>query len=240
MCAGSRDDHAPESFHSLLLRHRGRTGLIQRELAIRAGVSQRSVQDWESGVTVPSAERLRGLLRALLEARGLTPGQELAEAHALWEAAQSEGSRMNTPFDAAFFADLLATDAPPATPEPVRPSLVDRDAGSGAGRPVRAQDWGDAPDSADFVGRTDELSQLQDWVLADRRRLVAVLGIGGIGKTTLAAKLAQIVTPAFERVYWRSLRNAPPVSDWLAGVIGFLSDERQVTPATESEQISAL
>jgi hypothetical protein len=42
--------------------------------------------------------------------------------------------------------------------------------------------------------------------------------------------LAQSVAPAFERVYWRSLRNAPPVNEWLAGAIGFLSDQ-QSAPA---------
>jgi DNA-binding XRE family transcriptional regulator len=68
---------APESFRSLLLRYRGRTGLIQRDLAVRAGVSLRSVQDWESGVTLPTAERLQALVRTLLEEHGLTPGHEL-------------------------------------------------------------------------------------------------------------------------------------------------------------------
>lgn len=42
--------HGSESFRSLLLRHLGRTGLIQRDLAAQAGVSLRSVQDWEAGV----------------------------------------------------------------------------------------------------------------------------------------------------------------------------------------------
>ena len=51
--------HAHQLFRGLLLRHRGRTGLIQRDLAARAGVSLRSVQDWESGVNYPTAERLR-------------------------------------------------------------------------------------------------------------------------------------------------------------------------------------
>jgi hypothetical protein len=52
--------------------------------------------------------------------------------------------------------------------------------------------------------------------------------MGGIGKTTLAAKLAQDIAPKFERVYWRSLRDAPPARDWLTGAIGFLSDQRLV------------
>jgi hypothetical protein len=43
--------------------------------------------------------------------------------------------------------------------------------------------------------------------------------MGGIGKTSLAAKLGQEVAPSFERVYWRSLRDAPPLGEWLAGAV---------------------
>src|SRR5256885_16469654 len=57
--------HAPESFRGLLLRHRGRTGLTQRDFATRARVSRNSVQDWESGLSYPTAERLQRLIRAL-------------------------------------------------------------------------------------------------------------------------------------------------------------------------------
>src|SRR5262249_41206138 len=55
----SLDTSPPESFRGLLLRHRGRTGLLQRELATRAGVSLRSVQEWEAGDKFPTAERLQ-------------------------------------------------------------------------------------------------------------------------------------------------------------------------------------
>jgi NACHT domain len=64
--------------------------------------------------------------------------------------------------------------------------------------------------------------------------------MGGIGKTSVAAKLAQDVASSFECVYWRSLRDAPPISDWLAGAIGFLSDQRLVPPTAESERIATL
>jgi len=96
--------NAPESFRGLLLRHRGRTGLIQREFVARAGVSHRSVQDWESGVNYPTARRLQALIRVLLESHGLTPGYETAEARELWTAAEREAPCMQTPFDDQWFA----------------------------------------------------------------------------------------------------------------------------------------
>jgi hypothetical protein len=51
--------------------------------------------------------------------------------------------------------------------------------------------------------------------------------------------LAQEIAPAFQRFYWRSLRDAPSTSDWLAGTIGFLSDHELVPPSTESERLAS-
>src|SRR3954452_22635043 len=97
---------APESFRSLLLRHRGRTGLTQRDLAARAGVSTRSLQDWESGATLPTADRLQALIDALLDTGGLTPAHEASEARDLWLAVARDGPRMRTPFDVEWFARM--------------------------------------------------------------------------------------------------------------------------------------
>jgi hypothetical protein len=63
--------------------------------------------------------------------------------------------------------------------------------------------------------------------VSDRCRLVALLGMGGIGKTSLSIKLAQKIQDEFEYVIWRSLGNAPPVKDILADVIKFLSNQQE-------------
>jgi transcriptional regulator with XRE-family HTH domain len=233
-------DRTAESFQGLLLRHRGRTGLTQRQLAARVAVSRGSVQDWEAGLNYPDAHHLQALIVAFLEAGGLTVGREATEAEALWAAALRAAPRMQTPFDRVWLAGLLAAQADSATRERKPDEADTAGDGSASGASEHWQDWGEAPGVLGFVGRAEELSTLRAWVLDEQCRLAAVLGMGGIGKTTLAARLAQDVAPSFERVYWRSLRNAPPVSEWLAGAIAFLSDQQLVPPAFESERITAL
>lgn len=83
-------------------------------------------------------------------------------------------------------------------------------------------DWGEAPDTSVFYGRSMELLQLQDWVLEERCRLVTLLGIGGIGKSTLAVKLGLQIQGEFEIVVWRSLQNAPPVEENLTSILQFM------------------
>lgn len=87
------------------------------------------------------------------------------------------------------------------------------------------QDWGNMPDVPVFFGRTDELTTLGKWILNDHCRVVAILGMGGIGKTGLSVRLGQGgigktdlsltlvqgIQNAFEYVIWRKLLNAPPV-----------------------------
>src|SRR5919202_1538872 len=83
-------------------------------------------------------------------------------------------------------------------------------------------DWGSAIDTSIFCGRSEELMRLKQWVLEEQCRLVLLLGIGGIGKSTLAAKLVQQIHPNFEVVVWRSLQNAPPLEEWLESVLPVL------------------
>ncbi len=90
---------------------------------------------------------------------------------------------------------------------------------------ISQQDWNAAPDVETFYGRTEELSQLSQWILTDRCRLVALLGMGGMGKTTLAVKFAKQNAGKFDFVIWRSLRQGMPLCSILSDLIQFLSPQ---------------
>ena len=144
----------------------------------------RAVQNWEAGVNYPTAERLRSVMGALLEAGGLSPGRERGEAESMWTAAERESAYMHAPFDAAWFEDLLARRAN-QTPR--------------ARTLERREDWDEAPDTMDFVGRADELAVVLRWVLNEHCCVLVVLGIGGGGKTKLAARLERVLAQPAQR-----------------------------------------
>ncbi len=105
----------------------------------------------------------------------------------------------------------------------------------------RRQDWGEAPDISVFYGRTEELATLEQWTVKERCRLVGILGMGGIGKTTLCAKLVKQIQDKFEYIIWRSLHNAPPLWEVLADLLKFLSSSQSTElPENVDERISQL
>ncbi|MGC9528197.1 MAG: tetratricopeptide repeat protein [Limnospira sp.] len=94
----------------------------------------------------------------------------------------------------------------------------------------RSQIEGQVPDVPAFYGRDEELIQLRSWLVSDRTRLVTLFGPGKIGKSALAVTLVKNLEPDFERVIWRSLRYAPPLTELLGELIEGLSGSPPISP----------
>ena len=110
---------------------------------------------------------------------------------------------------------------------------------SSASRRYQHVDWGDAPHVSAFHGRQAELAQIEGWLNQRPTRLISVLGLGGVGKTALAAQLIRLTAARFERVIWRSLRNAPPLAELLADVAQTMSNQAEVElPASLDDRLA--
>src|SRR5260370_16763429 len=60
--------------------------------------------------------------------------------------------------------------------------------------------------------------------------------MGGVRKTVLAVRFSEQIAPHFERVLWRSLRNAPPFEELLTDCIQILSEQQQTNAHLSVEQ----
>jgi WD40 repeat protein/transcriptional regulator with XRE-family HTH domain len=103
------------------------------------------------------------------------------------------------------------------------------------------KDMTETPDTAPFCGREDDVELVVHWITHDRCRLVALLGLGGVGKTMLAAAIVEEVEAEFPRVFWRSLQNEQRLEDILKACLQFLLPEEQWdASASIHDQVSRL
>ncbi len=81
-----------------------------------------------------------------------------------------------------------------------------------------------------------EIAELTQWIVQEHSRLIALLGMGGIGERTLASYLGLHVAPHFEAVLWRSVRDTPSCEDLVADCITFFSETAPAAFPTSLEQ----
>src|SRR5436305_3846290 len=211
-----------------MLTLRTNIGLTQAGLGDVLGVSRRAVAQWEAGLSYPKAERLKQLITLGVRASAFPAGREEEEIRAFWRAAHQK-----VLLDEAWLRDLLAPPVPvellPQPETPVAPAFEEPAA-------FRRVDWVGALDVSHFAGREVEVAELTQWIVQERCRLIALLGMGGIGKSMLVSFLGQHLAPQFEAVLWRSVRDAPSCEDLVADCITFFSQTPPAAFPTSLEQ----
>ena len=83
-------------------------------------------------------------------------------------------------------------------------------------------DWGNVIDVSFFVGRETEIKTLEDWILVDNSPLISIVGMGGIGKSATAIKLAQKLQREFQYIFCRSLKHTRGLKELLTAIIDFI------------------
>ncbi|MCT7958920.1 AAA family ATPase [Laspinema palackyanum] len=96
-------------------------------------------------------------------------------------------------------------------------------------------DLSNAPEIFNFYGRTEELATLDRAIVGDRCRLVALLGFGGMGKTTLALRLVEQVKNQFEYVIYRSLRFYSDLGAIAANLLQIFSPDTEIPDRLETQ-----
>ncbi len=93
--------------------------------------------------------------------------------------------------------------------------------------PTLHHDLSEMPELGTFYDRAPEIETLKTWILQKRDRLIALTGISGIGKTTLAVQLVQLLKDEFEYVIWYSLEKTPTLAELEANLIEIFSQSQK-------------
>ncbi len=150
----------------------------------------------------PFDERLRGVLMGALHRTGRT-ADALAQYEDLRRGLADDLGISPSEATQAVYSRILADDKPPVG-DTVKPAQLPHD--------------NDA-----FVGRTDEMLALVE--TAPRRRIVMIVGVGGIGKTTLAVRAGH------------RLRDAYPHGQVYINLRGFDPSHSALTPEVALHQL---
>jgi len=224
-----------DPFASHFVTLRTTMGLTQAALAEQLGVTERAIQRWEGGTRTPKADTLKAFLVLCLEHHAFSEGQELEQARLLWKAAH-----LKVLFDETGLRALL--NGQNGQHGQTALSLTQESIISHMPRSITQRiDLGEEVSEVSFYGREREQGQVTVWIQQERCRLIALLGMGGIGKSSLAVTLLHQLAPSFHVSVFRSVRDAIPCDELVVDLIQALAPEPVgQLPATLPQRITLL
>jgi len=94
-----------------------------------------------------------------------------------------------------------------------------------------------SPKITRFYGRKKELECLSNWILNQNTPLISVLGLSGIGKTTLVKRFVDLNSQQFEVVIWRSLKFPKSLNLLIDDLLNVCKQEAKVTIDDKLKQL---
>lgn len=166
----------------------------QVDLARQVGVDPRTVQQWENGDRLPSVGSLKRLIQVFLEEGLFLEGAQRKEAEELWLAVKrfsevrSATKREFPDFDVTWF-ETVASFEGSAQEGRVATQAVS----------LARQSQLPKPPSL-FIGRNQSMADLKEQLKF--HSLVSIVGPGGIGKTSLAVRVASTLAETYPDGIW--------------------------------------
>lgn len=122
----------------------------------------------------------------------------------------------------------LRPPSSPDDPHQPSPTLSDNASDNFWHPTLRRPDLHEAPDVPQFCGRSQTRQDLKDLITLNGYRLFCIYGVGGVGKTALAVKLAQELDEQFEGIFYRALNPSRNVADLQSELVRYLSGESEI------------
>ncbi|MFB2878499.1 NB-ARC domain-containing protein [Floridanema aerugineum] len=90
---------------------------------------------------------------------------------------------------------------------------------------TRYQDLTLAPKITHFYDRTPQLQTLSHWITTQNPRLISILGLSGIGKTTLVKQFIDSNLQQFDLIIWKSIKLSPSLDNIITDIFTLINYE---------------
>ncbi len=94
-----------------------------------------------------------------------------------------------------------------------------------------------AIDVSFFYGRNTELSTLKHWILEEHCRLIAIVGMVGMGKTALSVKLTHEIKQQFEFVFFYNLNTGLSCTELLTRIFDYFLIDAPLLKSSEKIEV---